>query len=85
LAAAQNIDYSMNTQLHGNNHASGGSFLIPSSYGNEGFKLGNGDTASAGERITITKNGEGQQQGGMVIDYNLFARTLATELQKVGR
>jgi len=38
-------------------HASGGDFLIPTSYGNEGFRLGNGDTASGGERITITPKG----------------------------
>lgn len=39
-------------------HASGGSFLIPDSYGHEGFKLGNYDTASGGERITITPAGQ---------------------------
>jgi hypothetical protein len=38
-------------------HAMGGSFIVPNSYGSEGFKLGNGDTASAGERITITPVG----------------------------
>ena len=37
-----------------NQHAAGGSFMVPSMYGNEGFRMGNGDTASAGELITIT-------------------------------
>jgi len=40
-----------------NAHASGGSFLIPMSYGNEGFRMGNGDTASGGERVSITPKG----------------------------
>jgi hypothetical protein len=39
-------------------HASGGSFTIPMSYGNEGFRLGNGDTASGGEHIQITPKGQ---------------------------
>lgn len=39
-------------------HAAGGSFMIPSSYGNEGFRMGNRDTASGGEMITITPKGE---------------------------
>jgi hypothetical protein len=44
------------SQVHA--HASGGDFMIPMSYGNEGFRLGNGDTASGGERVTITPRGE---------------------------
>ena len=40
-----------------NQHAAGGSFLIPMSYGNEGFKMGNGDSASGGEMVTITPRG----------------------------
>lgn len=40
-----------------NAHATGGDFLIPMSYGNEGFRLGNGDTASGGERVSITPRG----------------------------
>ena len=38
-------------------HATGGDFLIPMSYGNEGFRMGNGDTASGGERVSITPRG----------------------------
>jgi hypothetical protein len=34
-------------------HASGGLFEIPMMYGNEGFRLGNGDTASGGEGLQI--------------------------------
>jgi len=41
-------------------HAMGGSFMIPPSYGNEGFRMGNGDTASGGELITITPRGAAQ-------------------------
>ena len=38
-------------------NATGGDFLIPMSYGNEGFRMGNGDTASGGERVSITPRG----------------------------
>jgi len=34
-------------------HAAGGLFEIPMMYGNEGFRLGNGDTASGGEGLQI--------------------------------
>ena len=47
-------------------HASGGSFLIPMSYGYEGFQLGNGDTASGGEKVTITPKGK-DPSGGQII------------------
>lgn len=43
---------------HKNAHAMGGTFLVPSSYGSEGFRMGNRDTASGGEMITITPKGE---------------------------
>ena len=47
-------------------HASGGMFQIPMSYGNEGFRLGNGDTASGGEGLAIIPKDQmnGQQGGG---------------------
>lgn len=38
-------------------HATGGQFMIPQSYGNEGFRMGNQDTASGGELVTITPKG----------------------------
>ena len=56
-------------------HASGGSFLIPESYGNEGFRMGNGDTASGGERVTITPRGQATGGGGSVI-FNFNVGTL---------
>ena len=39
-------------------HASGGSFMVPSSYGYEGFNMGNRDTASGGELINVTARGQ---------------------------
>ena len=63
-------------------HASGGSFLIPSSYGNEGFMMGNGDTASGGERVTITPNG---QSPAPAIDYNKMTRAFVTAMQQVAQ
>lgn len=47
-------------------HAAGGSFLIPQSYGNEGFMMGNGDTASGGERVTITPRGGGSDNSSLI-------------------
>lgn len=38
-------------------HADGGSFIIPQSYGYEGFSLGGMDTASGGERLRIDPQG----------------------------
>lgn len=66
-----------------NRHATGGQFLIPMSYGNEGFPLGNGDTASGGEKITITPRGQEPPQGAG-IDYKKFARVLRDTLAQVG-
>jgi hypothetical protein len=52
----------------GRPHASGGSFMVPQSYGNEGFMMGNGDTASGGELISISPKGQG---AGMTFVVNL--------------
>jgi hypothetical protein len=49
-------------------HASGGVFMIPQRYGNEGFRLGNGDTASGGEKLAIAP------QGKDFIDYDRMPR-----------
>lgn len=73
--------------MHG--HAGGGSFLIPSSYGNEGFMLGNGDTASGGERITISPRGQsgGSDMSALVAaipSAKANAKALARELMKMG-
>jgi hypothetical protein len=51
-------------------HASGGMFTIPHAYGNEGFMLGNGDTASGGEKLAISPKGQD------FIDYDRFAAAI---------
>lgn len=65
-------------------HASGGTFMIPMSYGNEGFPMGNNDTASGGEMVRITPRG--QSAGGDVNVYLTYAPALslgtAAELQR---
>ena len=48
-------------------HASGGSFLIPMSYGYEGFQMGNGDTASGGETVTVTPKGKAPSGGQIIL------------------
>ena len=35
-------------------HAAGGSWMVPAAYGYEGYQMGGGHTASAGEIITVT-------------------------------
>lgn len=42
---------------HRRSNAAGGTYMIPQMWGNEGFPLGNSDTASAGELITISPKG----------------------------
>jgi uncharacterized phage infection (PIP) family protein YhgE len=74
--------------MHG--HATGGSFLIPQSYGSEGFKMGNGDTASGGETVTISPPGKSANDMSSVvsaiqgsrIDENRLARAIATALKR---
>lgn len=44
------------TPTRGN--ATGGNYTIPMSYGNEGFRMSGGDTASGGEQLTITPKGK---------------------------
>ncbi len=65
-----------------NQHAFGGVFEIPMSYGNEGFRMGNGDTASAGEKLAIAPKGKD------IIDYKQLGkevgRAVAYELRKGG-
>lgn len=62
----------LTTQLAGekgyvpNQHAAGGSFMIPMAYGNEGFRMGNGDTASGGEMVTISPRGQGNGSAEIV-------------------
>lgn len=65
--------YATNDLKYQNQHASGGSFMIPQSYGNEGFRMGNNDTASGGELVTITPKGQGA--GGMTLNILLDSAT----------
>jgi hypothetical protein len=64
-------------------HAAGGSFVIPSGYGNEGFRLGNMGTASAGETVSITPKG-GQQPAQAGIDYNKMSKAIVTAFAQMG-
>jgi len=74
-------------------HASGGDFMIPMSYGNEGFRMGNGDTASGGELIKITPKGTKDNGNADIIkaieqnrlDEDRLARVLRDVLLQVNR
>jgi hypothetical protein len=57
-------------------HALGGSFVIPSGYGNEGFSMGGMASASAGETVTV-----GNQP---MIDYKKMARAIVTAFAQAG-
>jgi hypothetical protein len=70
--------------LSGKGHATGGSFMIPSSYGNEGFRMGNGDTASGGELVTITPRGGARGGGNISLSLNI-ASGMIQDPQEVGR
>ena len=50
-------------------NAAGGSFIIPSSYGYEGFNMGGMATASGGEEVTISP-ANGARKGGATIIIN---------------
>ncbi len=54
-------------------HAAGGDFMIPMSYGNEGFRMGDGDTASGGERVSIIPKGQGNQSS---FDYDKMGKSV---------
>jgi len=43
-------------------NAKGGTYMIPMSWGNENFPIGNSDTASGGELISITPKGQNQNK-----------------------
>jgi len=74
-----------------NQHAAGGSFIVPSLYGNEGFRMGSGDTASAGELITITPKGKDPNAEVIAaiyatrIDIDVFARAMVNAVQQGSR
>jgi len=68
--------------------AGGGSFIVPSSFGYEGFGLGGIATASAGEKVTVTPTGK--SSSGATININVTgntllgdSRTMAKELARI--
>ena len=71
-------------------HAAGGSFTIPAAYGNEGFMLGNGDTASAGEKLTIDPAGSSGNADVIAaiqdskLDAKSLARAFVSAMQQAG-
>lgn len=68
-------------------HASGGMFQIPMSYGNEGFQLGNGDTASGGEGLQIVPKDQmngGGNAGGANIELIAAIRALTRQMSMQG-
>jgi hypothetical protein len=87
-AAASNISYELGTQLGyrtggKQKNAGGGSYVIPKSFGNEGFNMGGLGTASGGERVSISQNGQ-QQNAAPAMDMKLLARTIVTAMQQAG-
>lgn len=72
-------------------HALGGSFIIPAQYGIEGFKMGNGDTASAGERLSLTPAGQSSGNSELIsairsnrIDEARLAREIVSAMARAG-
>lgn len=80
------LSYATGDLQYQNQHAAGGSFRIPMAYGNEGFRLGNGDTASGGELIKISPNGSSDdaqvQFAALVMSRMPTARGIAKELAR---
>lgn len=65
---------------HRSSHATGGSFMIPASYGNEGFMMGGGDTASGKELIRITP--AGQDPNAAVVEAIYATRITADDIAR---
>jgi uncharacterized protein YoaH (UPF0181 family) len=63
---------------YGYSHAAGGSFMIPNSVGNEQARFPGGNTASGGERVTITP------QNQDMIDYKKMARAFVQAMAQAG-
>lgn len=57
-ASVQSGFYKTEEEKQKQPYASGGSFQIPSSYGYEGFRMGDLATASGGETVTVTPAGQ---------------------------
>lgn len=69
-----------------NRHAAGGLFEIPAAYGNEGFRLGNGDTASAGEGVQIIPKNEmngGASNSALLAAIHAMPRMIAREMRQL--
>jgi len=66
-------------------HATGGTFMIPQSYGNEGFMLGGGDTASGGEKLQIIPQGknEGSLDTDRIVAAIMSIKTDETKLSRL--
>lgn len=66
-------------------HFTGGMFEIPSSYGNEGFRLGNGDSASGGEGMKLIPKSEMNSNNNDVLLAAIRAlpRTIAHEIRQL--
>lgn len=77
--------------IHAN--AAGGSFVIPQAYGNEGFMMGNNQSASAGETVTVTPRGGESETNALLrqiaakpaLDEGRLARILRDALLQVAR
>lgn len=70
-------------------NASGGTYMIPYSWGNERFPIGTSDTASGGELITISPAGGDKSNKELVsailstrINYDTLARAVVTAVQR---
>ncbi len=96
IGAPPNLDISAEATdapkgTHRKSNALGGSFVIPSSYGNEGFMLGGGDTASGGERLTINPAGKSGNEDIIAalernrLDENKIVRLMEGVLQRNSR
>jgi hypothetical protein len=92
LAILMNAYYTLNPGAYvnpnlvgsGQRYASGGSFVVPSQYGYEGFSMGGMATASAGETVTITPKGRTNTNGGMMgFDYDRLISGISIALRDV--
>ena len=96
VGAPPNLDTSAGASnapvgTHRTSHAAGGSFVIPQSFGNEGFAMGNNATASGGETVTVTPKG-GSNNADIIsainsskLDANAIVRAMLKGMALAGR
>ena len=96
VGAPPNLDTSSGSSnapvgTHRTSHAAGGSFVIPQSFGNEGFAMGNNATASGGETVTVTPKG-GSNNADIIsainsskLDANAIVRAMLKGMALAGR